>query len=106
MSNRSARRSHYRPEQSKKEIAGSSTSQVLLSLGEGLVAATVFALVIAPTFLILGIVVYAHIVRHTGVEVEWNMWGGFADPTGLVATSAVFAITAIVRYRRRQRSLS
>lgn len=101
MSNRSPRRSQYVRKQPKEGTPRSSTSQVLLSLGEGLVAATVFAVVIAPMLLVLGVTVYAHMVRHTGVEVEWNLLGGFADPVGLLATVAVFSITAIVRYRRR-----
>ncbi|HSS99635.1 MAG TPA: hypothetical protein VLK33_21515 [Terriglobales bacterium] len=70
---------------------------------EGLVAATVFALVVAPTLLVFGVIVYAHMVRHTGVEVEWNLLGGLADPTGIFATVAAFSITAIVRYRWRRR---
>ena len=103
MSNRSARRIHYRHKQPKEETARSSARQVLLSLGEGLVAATVFALVVAPTLLVLGVTVYAHMVRHAGVEIEWNLLGGFADPAGRVATVAVFSITVIVRYKRRRR---
>ena len=79
----------------------SSIRLILFSLAETLAAAIVFAL-LAPAWLVLAVIAYAHIIRHTAVQIEWNVGGGFADPVGLLSTDGVFCIVVVWRYRKRR----
>jgi len=69
---------------------------------DGLAVAIVFAFV-APVLLLLGLVAYGYLAGHAGIEFEWNLWGGFADPVGRFATVLVFCIAVALRYRKRRR---